>query len=226
MAACAVAGLLVSPAAWAQFSGSVGIDSDYRFRGVPLGGSKPSVRLSGNFDAASGWYAGASATQAQVKQGERYAQLVGYAGVVTPAFAGRSWDFGASYAHFTGSAHYDFAEAYAGIVSQRWSLRLNYSPDYFGRHVQTAYLDASGHLQLNDVARLFAHVGVLAPLAGRELGSTDANRTRADVRVGAAWTVGDLDLQVAWTAASPGGPFPAPSPHRRSGWLFSAAYSF
>jgi uncharacterized protein (TIGR02001 family) len=224
--ACAGAALLLSCAARAQFSGSVSIDSDYRFRGVPLGGSKPSVRLNANIDAASGWYAGASATQAEVSRGDRYAQLLGYAGYATPILGGHGFEFGASYSHFIGNRPYDFAEGYAGLLSQRWSLRLNYSPDYFGRHVQTAYLEASGHVQLNDSARLFGHVGLLAPLAGGEPGGNDANRGRADLRVGLGWALGDVDLKVAWTIVGPGGPFPAPDTRRRSTWLISASCSF
>jgi uncharacterized protein (TIGR02001 family) len=226
IAACAAAGLLLSLAARAQFSATVSADSDYRARGVRLSGSRPAVRLTGNIDTPSGWYAGASATQAQIVRDDRYAQLVGYGGYAARAVAGRSWEFGASYAHFIGSTFYDFAEAYAGITSQRWSLRLNYSPDYYGRHVQTAYLDASGHLPLNDLVRLFAHIGLLAPLNRRELGGADANRARADLRAGAGYAIGNADLQLAWTVTSRGGPFPAPSAQRLSGWLFSASYSF
>lgn len=223
---CAAAGLLLTFSARAQFSATVSADSDYRFRGVLLSGSRPTIRLTGNIDSPSGWYGGGSVTQAQIAPGDRYAQLVGYAGYATRAFEGRSWELGANYAHFIGNPQYDFGEAYTGIASQRWSLRLNYSPDYFGRHVQTAYVDASGHVPLNDVMRLFAHVGLLAPLTKRELGGPDVNRARADLRVGAGCAVGNADLQVAWTVTSRGGPFPAPSAQRRGGWLFSASYSF
>ena len=226
MAGCAAAGLLLSLAARAQLSATVSADSDYRFRGVMLSGSGPAIRLTGNIDTPSGWYAGASATQAQLVHDDSYTQLVGYGGYATRVAEGRSWEFGASYAHFIGRSLYDFGEAYIGITSRRWSLHLNYSPDYFGRHVQTAYLDASGHVPLNDLVRLFAHVGLLAPLSRRELGGADANRTRADFRAGAGYAAGNADLQVAWTVTSPGGPFPAPTAQRRAGWLFSALYSF
>lgn len=224
--AWAAAGLLLSCPARAQFSASVAADSDYRFRGVSLSASKPTARLSANIDAASGWYVGASAAQAEVSQGEPYAQLVGYGGYATPMVAGRGFEFGASYSHFVSNRQYDFGEAYAGLLWERWSLRLNYSPDYFGRHVRTAYLDASGHLPLNDMARLFGHVGLLAPLAGGGSGGTGSTGARADLRVGMGWALRDVDLQIAWTVASRGGPFPALHDQRRSAWLFSASYSF
>jgi hypothetical protein len=113
------------------------------------------------------------------------------------------------------------------VLAQRWSLRLNYSPDYFGRHVRTAYLDASGHWPVSDSVRLFGHAGWLAPLGGGYPGDTDANQGRADLLLGAGWATGGADLRLAWTTAGPGGPFPAPDPQRsRMAWLLSASYSF
>ncbi|MFC5500085.1 TorF family putative porin [Caenimonas terrae] len=226
VAACVAGGLLLSSPARAQLGGSISVDSDYRFRGVSLSGAKPTVRLSANIDAASGWYGGGSATQARLARGERYLQSLGYAGHVTPLAAGRSFDVGASYSHFAGERRFDFAEAYAGLQGERWSLRLNYSPDYFGQHTQTAYLDASVDEQLGDVARLFGHVGLLLPLAGTEPGNAGTRRARVDLRAGAGWRLRDIDLQVAWTVASRGGPVPAAYDGRRSALVFSASYSF
>ena len=226
-ALCATAALLLPGAAPAQLSGSVTIDSDYRFRGVSLSGSKPSIRLAANYDGPSGWYAGAAATQARVAGSDPYAQVLGYGGYVKPIAPGRSIEFGAHYSHFIHKRPYDFGEAYAGLLSENWALRLNYSPDYFGRHVQTFYLDASGHWRLGERARLFGHAGLLAPLAGDYPGDSDKNRPRADLLVGMGWGIGDTDLRVAWTFASAGGPFPAVTPpQHRGAWLFSASYSF
>jgi len=224
--ACAAAGLLLAGDARAQLSASVGADSDYRFRGVSLSGGKPTVRFEANIDSASGWYAGAAATQAQVSQDERYAQWVGYGGYATRVAGGRGFEFGASYSHFAGERPYDFGEAYAGLLSERWSLRLNYSPRYFGRPVQTAYLDASGHVPLDGVTRVFGHFGLLLPLGHGEAAGDHASRARADFRVGIGWALRDVDLRIAWTAVSSGGPFPAAYVQRRHAWLLSASYSF
>jgi len=219
--------LLLSCAAWAQVSGSITIDSDYRFRGVSLSDSKPSLRLDASLDTRSGWYAGAATTQARTPGGDPYAELLGYAGCVRPIAAGHSLEFGANYSHFVHQGPYDFAEAFAGLLSDSWTLRLNYSPNYFGRDVQTLYLDASGHWRLGERARLFGHAGLLAPVAGGYPGDSDANRPRADILMGMGWGLGDADLRVAWTFASAGGPIPAVAPpQHRGAWLFSASYSF
>lgn len=220
-----MAGALLSLAAQAQWSGSASIDSDYRSRGVLLS-SKPSLRINANYDAASGWYAGASATEARGTQIGNYAQLLGYAGYVMPAGDGRSVDLGATTTVFSGNHQYDYAELYAGLISERWSLRANYSPDYYGRHVQTVYLDASGHVQLSDTMRLFAHGGVIAPLNSSASIFPDSGKARLDVRTGVGWALSDVDLTAAWSQASSGGPFPAGRGRRRSGWIFSASYFF
>lgn len=216
----------LSAGAVAQATASLSVDSDYRFRGVSLSESRPSVQLFLNYDTASGWYAGAAATQVEPARGDRYVWLLGYAGYVTAVVEGHRFEFGASYSHFTGDSGHDFAEPYVGVLFEHWSLRLHYAPDYFGRHVRTAYLDASAQRPLTDHLRLFAHIGVLAPLSRQAVIGNDANRVRADLRVGAGWASDGWDLRVAWVAASSGGPYPALYGGPRSAWLVGASYSF
>jgi uncharacterized protein (TIGR02001 family) len=217
--------------ACAQLGATVGFDSDYRFRGVSLSDSKPSLRLTVNHDVETGaWagtYLGASLTRAAVRD-DTYVQTTAYAGYVTRPSDGRSLEVGLNASHFSGEASgYDYAELYAGVLAPQWSLRLSYSPDYFGRRVRTLYADTSAHHMLAEGTRLFGHVGVLLPIggAGRREGP-DTDRARTDVRVGIGWTLQALDLQLAWAAATSGGPFPAVYAGRRSTWLLSATYSF
>ena len=226
-----VAGVLAalgfsSALAQAQWGASLGVESDYRYRGVSLSNARPSVQASFNVDTASGWYGGASAAQIESVLGERYLRMLAYAGYVTAAVDGRSLDVGASWSHFTGDRRYDFAEPYVGMHFGSWGLRLHYAPDYFGRHVQTAYIDASAQPWLSDRMRLFGHVGLLLPLAGRRVGDDAANRARADLRVGAGWVRDGWDLRLAWVAAGSGGPYPALYGGHRSAWVFGASYSF
>ena len=227
MRAAALACALVLPlAAQAQWSGSVGADSDYRFRGVPLGGSKPTLRASANYDAPGGWYGGASATQARIVAGDRYTQLLGYAGVVRPLGSG-ALDLGLTGWWFAGEHRYDFAEAYAGLLFDPVSLRVNWSPRYFGWDVQTAYIDASAQLPLRNGLRLLAHAGVLVPLNRLDVPFfPDANRTRADVRTGIGWTLRDLDLSLTWANVTRGGPPPAAAPTKGSGWAVAGTWYF
>ena len=224
-AALAPVALLLGSAAHAQLGATVSVDSDYRFRGVSLSDSKPAWRVTLNHDFLSGAYAGASATRVELARGDRYSQLVGYAGYVTRPLDGRSFEFGASFSHFTGDSSYDYLDAYAGVLAQRWGLRVHYAPDYFGRGVQVAYADANANWPLNANIRLFGHVGALVPLAGRSFGPDD-RRTRVDLRLGLGATAGSLDVQLAWVEATRGGPYPAVYAGRRGAWQLSALLSF
>jgi uncharacterized protein (TIGR02001 family) len=215
--------LLLGGAAQAQLGATLGVESDYRFRGVSLSDSKPAWRLTLNHDFVSGAYAGVSATRVELARDDRYSQLLGYAGYVTRAHDGRSLEFGASVSHFTGDASYDYVEAYAGVLAERWGLRLHYSPDYFGRGVRTVYADANAHWPLSPSWRLFAHAGALTPLGGRW---SDDKRTRADLRLGIGMAARSLDVQLAWVDATRGGPYPAVYSGRRSTWQLSALLAF
>jgi uncharacterized protein (TIGR02001 family) len=217
--------LLLGGTAQAQLGATFGIDSDYRFRGVSLSDSKPAWRVTLNHDFMSGAYVGVSATRVELARDDHYSQLVGYAGYVTRPLDGRSFEFGASFSHFTGDTSYDYLEAYAGLLAERWGLRVHYAPDYFGRGVRAAYVDATAHWPLNENFRVFGHVGALVPLAGRSFGPDDG-RTRIDLRLGLGATAGSVDVQLAWVEATRGGPYPAVYGGRRSTWQLSALLSF
>ena len=217
--------LLLGGAAQAQLGATLSVDSDYRFRGVSLSDSKPAWRLTLNHDFASRAYAGVSATRVQLASDDRYSQLAGYAGYVTRPLDGRALEFGASLFHFTGDTSYDYVEAYAGVLAERWSLRLHYAPDYFGRGVQAAYVDAGAHWPLNEKLRFFGHAGALVPLAGRTFGPDDG-RTRLDLRLGLGMSTGSFDIQLAWVDATRGGPYPAVYGGRRNTWQLSGLLSF
>lgn len=209
--------------AHAQLGASVEADSDYRFRGVSLSDSKPTLRVTLNYDAPAGWYAGASATRAELARDERYTQWLPYAGYVMRLDDSRRLEFGASFSHFSGNSGYDYSEAYVGLLADRWSARVYYAPNYFGRQVHTAYAELNAHTLLNPNLRLFGHIGALAPLAHNDTGSA---KTRFDLRIGAALALREVDLQLAWVAATRGGPYPAVYGGRRTGLVASASVSF
>lgn len=227
MRAAALAFALVLPVlAQAQWSGSVGADSDYRFRGVPLGGSKPTLRASANYDAPGGWYGGVSVSQARIVAGDRYTQLQGYAGRVRP-FGSGALDLGLTGWSYVGEHRYDYGEAYAGLLFDPVSVRLNYSPQYFGWHVQTVYLDLSAQFPWRYGLRLLAHAGLLAPLTRLDVSFLpDANRARADVRTGIGWALRDIDLSLTWSSVTRGGPPPSSGSARRSGWALAGTWYF
>jgi uncharacterized protein (TIGR02001 family) len=234
--ACAGCALLLGArVALAQVGGTVTVESDYRFRGVSLGGNRPSARAGINYDAPDGWYAGGSAARAQYAPGYRYWQMALYGGRVVALSSALNLDMGASTWRFS-SGNYSFAEAYAGLLAREWSVRLNYSPNYFHEGLKTLYLDANVHRLLTDDWRVFAHAGELvrvshaAPSDPYEYWYGPAQprpRTAWDVRAGLGWTATEaLDLQLAWTRVRSDGPAPIIRRGGRRGWIASASWSF
>lgn len=232
-AACAL--LLCAPGAFAQASASITVESDYRFRGVSIGDSRPSVRAEVDWDGEHGWYAGGTIARAKFPGGDRYTQLALYGGRVVALTPALNLDTGASFWRFTGGG-YDFAEAYAGLVARDWNVRLNYSPNYFHEGVRTLYIEAAARRMITDEWRLFAHAGELVrvsapgPVDPEDYANGSGSvpgRTRWDVRTGIGWTpLENLDLQIAWVRASRGGPIPTTSRGGRPEWIASAAWSF
>jgi uncharacterized protein (TIGR02001 family) len=219
----AIVFLLLAPAAHGQLTATIGVDSDYRYRGVSLSNSNPSPRLTVNYEGAERWYAGASATRARLTEHDTYPQLTAYAGWLAAAFDPASVEIGVVGSHFVGSAGYDFVEGYMGLLARDWSARVYLSPDYYGRNVATAYVEFNAHVPLDERARVFAHVGVLAPLQSM---AGDAGKTRGDVSVGAGVVVRGWDLHVAAIAASRGGPYPAVYNGRHATVVVGASLSF
>jgi len=215
--------LLASLAARAQLGATVAVESDYRFRGVSLDPSGPSLRAAFNYDAPNGCYGGASATQVELEHGDRYAQVLGYAGCATPIDLDRQVEGGATFSHFTGDSRYDFAEVYVGLLAGRWGARVHFAPDYFGRHVSTLYAEFNVHTELDENFRLFGHLGVITRISGDGHGQS---RARGDLRVGAGWVWRGLDLQLSWVGATDGGPYPAVYGGRHGAWVAGASYSF
>ena len=162
----------------AQPGGSVAVDSDYRYRGVSLSDEQPSLRLTLNYDASERWYAGASrhgreaAGQRQLHAAARLRRLVD-AGCRRPGL-----ELGRDGVHFGGDSRLRLREAYAGLLGERWNMRL-----YFARTTSAAAcphgLRRVQHLLALDDAPTFAHFGALVRVGGAV---AEADRTRVDVQ--------------------------------------------
>jgi len=219
----AIAAAFAASSAQAQLGTTIGVDSDYRYRGVSLSNSNPSARLTLNYEGTDRWYAGASATRAALTEQDTYVQLTGYAGWLATTGERANVELGVVGSHFAGSSGYDFAEAYVGVLARQWSARLYVSPDYYGRGIATAYVELNAHVPLDERARVFAHVGALAPLQSLE---GEAGKARGDVSVGAGIVLRGWDLHIAAVAASRGGPYPAVYNGRHAAVVVGAAFSF
>lgn len=155
LAVCACACLWWT-SAQAQVSGSVGVVSDYRYRGHSLSDGDPAVQASVGYDAASGVYGGLFGSTTRYA-GDPGSQWIPYVGFARRDRQGRSWDVGVRYVHFTRDATY--AEAHVGVAFERLALRLHYAPDYYDA-VGNAYFEADFAFPLGERVRLLLHGGV------------------------------------------------------------------
>jgi uncharacterized protein (TIGR02001 family) len=221
----ALSTLLASGAAHAQFSASVGVETDHRFRGVSLSDGQPDAHLSVAYDHASGVFAGASATRVEFMRGRRSVQLLGDVGVATRVSSDFNAEAGVTSSAFSGNARYNYSEAFVGVSGERWSLRVYWAPNYFGFDQSTAYAELDANAPLQPQLRVFGHVGALTTLHG--VNTDDRNSTRYDARVGVGFAaLTSLDVQLAWVAATRSGPYVVDYGNRRNTWVLSATASF
>jgi len=194
---------LLAPAAHAegQISFSTAIDSDDRFRGMSLSHGRPDVRLDVAYDHGNGrgggLYAGASLAAAPGRaQRNPLIHYTAFAGWVSPPRSGVSWEGGVTHTRIDDRERYDYDEVYAGLFTPGISLRVSYSPRYYGHDVQTLYADVSGGRQLSPRLRIFAHAGWLTRVSGDW-----RLRGRHDLSAGVATTLGPCELRLAITQA-------------------------
>lgn len=222
-AALTAALLLVSCASSAQaqlqIGGSLAVETDYRFRGISLSDEQPDARASIVLDHAGGAYAGASITAVKFPAYPRGAGLLAYGGYTAALTGTLRWEAGATWSHYPGdTSFYDYGEVYVGLLAPRWSLRGYYAPDYFGLGERTVYLEANGSRPIALAWQLIGHLGVLQP--------TDGSAARFDVRLGAVWRVGEVDLQLAWVGVRGGHIYPSGYGQRDDTLVLGAAWSF
>ena len=217
--------LLASGAAQAQFGVSVGVESDNRFRGVSLSDGRPDLRLTLAYDHDSGVFAGASATRVEFMRGRHSMQLLGYAGYATRMTPELSAEVGVTSSTFSGNTRYDYTEVFAGVLGERWSLRAYYAANYFGFDQATAYVELDTNVPLTPRWRVFGHAGVLGALGGTTF--ENGRRTRTDLRIGLGFgATPSVDVQLAWVAATRGGPYVVEYGTRRNTVVLSALASF
>jgi uncharacterized protein (TIGR02001 family) len=223
LAALILLAALAAAPARAQLSGSATLVSDDRFRGLSRSDGQPGLSLALAFDADAGWYAGGSLARAELWPDHRRPQWQAYAGRSRRLSATLAWEGGLSGVHFAGGGGYDYGELYAGLLGERLQGRLYLSPDYFGRDARSAYAEVDGRWPLGRGLHALAHAGLLAVSRN----PADGRRQRADVLLGGALVQGGVQVQLAWSGAQRGGPYPATAyGGRRSGWSLSLSLYF
>lgn len=230
--ACAagLALLAIAADALAQLSGTAGVVSDYRYRGVSLSGNDPAAQAGVNYDDASGWYAGAFASTARSPiDGRHGAQAIFSGGYATRLTSGLSVEMGADYSVLTAISSYDYAEVFAGFAFRELSGRLYYSPRYFGRDSKAVYAEANFAHPLQDNVRVLAHAGALRADADVHQGYAYRGVTgpQFDAAAGIAVDWQGFNVQLTWVQVNHvGGAYAFDAASRRRGAVLSVSRSF
>lgn len=187
----------------AEISGSVGLLSDYRFRGVSLSDERPAAQLGVNYDHPGGAYAGlfASTTRFANQSGDDL-QVLGYLGYARRTVSNLSWEAGALYSAFAGYYGYNYAEFYLGLARDGLNGRIYFSPDYFGQGVRTVYGELNGTQTLFGPLSIVAHVGALHASA-EQTGASGYARYHYDLRAGMAVQLARARIELTALRARP-----------------------
>ncbi len=115
--------------------------------------------------------------------------------------SGLSWEAGAVNSAYRQAAHFNYAEAFAGLTYDNVNGRIYISPNYLGQNIRTAYAELNGSYQIREGLHVLGHIGVL-----RALSQPDAYAARMpsryDVRIGGSADFADWNFQLAWVATA------------------------
>lgn len=203
---------------------SLGVVSDYRYRGVSLSGGDPAMQAGFAWGHDDGWYAGLSAAGTRIGS-ERGLQVVSYLGRAWRLDSGRSWEAGIQHIALTRHPD-DYVEIYLGLISDRWSARAYYQPDAFGNQGSAAYAELDGSLPLDERWRLLGHLG--ARWRGGDLGPY-VDRMQYDGRFGVGVALGAVHLHLQRVITERRGGYPAyglDPDAADAGWVLGATWTW
>lgn len=187
--------LLMLADAHAQFSGSASVVSQYRYRGIALSDGQSEAQFSVNYDASVGGFVGATASGVDL-YGRRSEQVIAFGGFSGSLQPGLAWEGGLLANRFLQDSDYNYNEVFAGLSTDRVSVRAFYSPSYFYQGSSSLYTELNGNYPLRDHLYIVLHVGEL------RLFSDGTNHfspsSRVDYRIGLNGTMHDWTWQLAW----------------------------
>jgi len=206
VAAFLIAGTACLSPARAQVAASVGLESQYRFRGHSVSAGRPVATVDIGYDDKSGVYLAGSGTF--VLTGDDPGLLVvqgdiGFAKRVSPRL---TIDAGVTHARYTTRRGIDqpihYTELYVGVIHGGFSSRLYYSPDYYAAGVGTLYGEANLAVQPHKDWTLQGHVGKLGYVANRPRYADPSGQY--DWSLGVSRRLGRVDAHVAISGGGPG----------------------
>lgn len=223
--------LWLAVAAHADVGATLSLQSDARERGVSYSADKPAAQLGLAWDGEGGGYAGASLARARFDNGRSSAWLRAYGGRVVELRPGLDAEAGVVLHRFESISRYDYVELYAGLLGERWNLRLHHAPDHYGSGQRTVYGEFNLRWPLADRVAAVGHVGALRSSGGARWTSQGyggrQDPTRIDLRAGVSWQLGEhAEWQLAWVSTSRGGPVMWMASSRRQSAVLGLSLAF
>lgn len=211
----------------ADVGATLSLQTDARERGMSYSRNRPSAQLGLAWDGHAGWYGGAQLAHARFTQTEGVALQL-YGGRVVELASGLDGEAGLVAHAYENVSRYDYQEAYAGLLGERWNLRAYLSPDYYGVGRRSLYAEFNVRWPLAPGVAALGHAGLLHGSGGPASAYAESgSATRADLRLGASWQLGTgSELQIVWTAVSRGGLYTWTDSTRRRTALLSLTTAF
>ena len=154
-----------APAAWAQFSGSVAVSSEYIYRGQALSGGNPAVQVGLDFAHDSGIFAGiwSSTLDLPNPTGRRDVELdlyLGYQHAFDNPLSAAVSIVRYTYPGQTGDFDYDYTEALLTVIyDERYSVEFAYTSDQYGFDAVGRHVELRGDWPLENAWVISAGLG-------------------------------------------------------------------
>jgi uncharacterized protein (TIGR02001 family) len=153
--------LAVAGAASADITVTPAVVWDYDFRGISQTGGDPALQVGVNYTHASGFYAGAWASNVNFGPGDPEVELdvfTGFTGGDSAKSVG--FDVGIIYYTYVSATDFNFPEIYGGLTHGPFNVKLSYSWDFGGTSEEAYYIEGNGSFPLGDSGFTgLAHIG-------------------------------------------------------------------
>lgn len=190
--------LAVAGSAYADFSVTPTLTSDYDFRGVTQTLEDPAIQLGLNYNHESGFYAGLWGSNVDFGPGKPNIEIDAFAG-----FAGGDaaetfgYDLGMYYYAYPGASDLNTVELYAGVSKGWFSAKLWYSPDVASSSSSGWYVEGNTTIPLPQNFSLLGHLGYTFGNA-----SWSGPLKDTDYSVGVGYTLGKFNIAAKWVDGS------------------------
>ena len=190
----------------AQVGGSLGVESDYRLRGVSLTDGDPAATAQLTYDHSSGMYLNLVGVVRFGSHNPQFMGVIGNVGYARQLNARVTLDGGVIRSQIRAATDYSrpyhYTEFYAGASVGRVTGRVYYSPDYRNHGVSTVYGELEAGFEPVRDWRVNAHLGVKAYLDATSYETKGSKRP--DWRVGISKRFGRVEGHAALSGGGPG----------------------